>query len=138
MDARKFLQQIEKIELQIKNKKYEKERWDDIATSITAQMGGERVQTSGSKEKMAKAVIEAVAVQEQIDVLLDTISEVYRVIEKLDTKYYKFIHKIYVQGMTLREVASSEGYSYSWATTMHSRALKEVQRILDGEKKRRC
>lgn len=135
MEARKFLSQIEKIEYMIANKKVEAEQWNDIANNITSQVGGERVQSSGSQDKMASAVIEVVEIKSQIKILEDTYKDVVSVIEQLEARYYNFIHKVYVQHLTVKEVASMEGKSYSWATTTHKKALKEVQKILDGRGK---
>ena len=138
MDAKKFLNQLKKLDKMIENKLAEKERWKAIATGTTAPVGGDRVQSSGSKQKMEDAVIRYVSIDkeidEQIDKLVDTRQEVIRVIECLNATEYDVLHKIYVQYFTLYEVADSYGNTYSWATTVHGRALKQVQKILDARK----
>lgn len=132
MKAEEYLQQIEKIDCIILNKLREREQWEDMAKSITSQMGGERVQSSGSKEKMANAVVEVVEIDKQIQMYKDLKKEVISVIERLNVKEYDFAHKVYVQHLTLREVAKQEGKSYTWATNMNKAVKRNVQTILDG------
>lgn len=136
--AKDFLQQIEKIDALIKNKLIEKQQWMDIALGITPQMSGERVQSSGNQQKMASAVERVVDIEKEldecIDKLVDTRNEVLSVIEQLNREEYDFLHLVYVQRITLKDVASMKNYSYSWATTFHGKALKSVQKILDAKK----
>lgn len=138
MDAKKFLQQLKKLDYMITNKIIEKEQWMTIATGTTAQMGGERVQSSGSQQKMADAVGKYIDMEKEIDriidELVDTRQDVINVIETLNATEYDLLHKIYVQYMTLDDVADLYEKSYSWVTTVHGRALKNVQKILDSRK----
>lgn len=135
MEAKQFLNQLKKLDKMIENKLAEKARWKTMATGTTANIGGERVQSSGSKQKMADAVGRYVDIEkeidEQIDKLVDTRQEVISVIEKLNTTEYDLLHKVYVQYLSLYEVASMYKNTYSWATTVHGRALKNVQKILN-------
>lgn len=55
-----------------------------------------------------------------------------RTIEQLPENEYDLLHRIYIQGKTMDDVADAYGKTYSWATTVHGRALKRVQNILDG------
>ncbi len=138
MDAKQFLRQLKKLDKMIENKLAEKARWKAIATGTTAQMGGEKVQSSGSQQKMADAVCRYVDIEkeidEQIDNLIDTRQDVISVIEKLNTTEYDILHKMYVQYLSLYDVADIYNKSYSWATTVHGKALKNVQAILDQRK----
>lgn len=140
MDAKTFLRQLKKLDYMITNKIIEKEQWITMATGTTAQMGGERVQSSGSQQKMADAVSKYVDMEKEIDqaidILVDTRQDVINVIEKLSASEYDLLHKIYVQYNTLYEAAEMSGKSYTWATTVHGRALKNVQKILDGRQQR--
>lgn len=137
MKAKDYLLQIEKLDALIKNKLIEKQQWKDIALGITPQMSGDRVQSSGNQQKMACAVERMVDVEKELDEfvdrLIDTRNEVLSVIEQLDRDEYDFLHLVYVQQFTLKEVASFKKYSYSWATTFHGNALKKVQKILDSK-----
>lgn len=136
IDAKSFLRQVEMLDARIKNKLIERQQWKDIAVGITASVGGDRVQTSGSQQKMADAVIKCVDMEAEIDRLVDelvnTKREVIATIEKLDSPTeYNVLHKRYIQFMTLQEIADSYNRDYGWATTTHGRALKNVQGLLD-------
>ena len=138
MKASAFLEQVETIETLIKNKLIERQQWEDLAHSITAQMGGERVQSSGSKSKMADAVIRCVAEEEEIDRLVELLTvkkrEIVSVIEQLKVVQYDVLHMKYIQKMSYYDIADAKGHDYNWATTVHGRALKNVQNILDARK----
>lgn len=136
MTAKEYLQQAEKLDLLIQNKLAEKRQWLEVALGITAHLGGERVQTSGSKSKMAEAVEKCIDVEREIsaliDRLIDTKSEIVTVIELVENPTeYDVLHKRYIQKMSLLQIADRYGKEYSWATTTHGRALKSVQDILD-------
>lgn len=137
MKASDFLRQLKKLNVMIENKLVEKEQWKSIALGTTAQMGGERIQSSGSQQKMADAVVRFVAIEKEIDEcidkLIDTKKEVIEVIEQLSATEYDLLHKVYVQNLTLYDIANMYDKTYSWATTIHGRALKKVQEILDGK-----
>ena len=140
MNAKDFLKQIKKLDAMITNKLIEKEQWKAMATGTTAQMGGERVQSSSSQQKMADAVARYVDIEKEIDSIIDTLVdtrlEVVNTIEKLNATEYDLLHKIYVQHMTMDEVAIVCDKSTSWVTTVHGRALKNVQDILDAKESR--
>lgn len=139
MDAKCFLKQVEKLDARIKNKLIEQQQWRDIALGITANMDGERVQSSGAKSKMAEAIDRCVDMETEINSLIDELiaikQDVIATIEQLDSAIeYDILHKRYIQYMELQEIADHYGKEYGWCTTTHGRALKSVQGILD----RRC
>ena len=135
MRAKEFLKQLEKIDKLIANKTIELDRWKAIATGTGCRFGSERVQTGINKDKTADAVCRYVDIEDEInasiDLLIDKRNEVLRVIEQLNTTEYDLLHKIYVQYKTFYDVADEYQKSYSWVTTVHGTALKNVQQILD-------
>jgi RNase H-fold protein (predicted Holliday junction resolvase) len=139
LETKNFLSQIKKLDLQIRNKLIEKQQWKDIALGITANMDGERVQSSGSQQKMADAIAKCVDMEAEIDrlvdKLIDTKREVIRTIEQIDSPtQYNVLHMIYIQDKTLQEVADEYNMSYDWAATTHGRALKNVSAIRERSK----
>lgn len=137
MRARDYLNQLKKLDSMIKNKMIEREQWRSMALSTTAHSDGERVQSSGSQQKMADAICRYIDIENdinsRIDALVDKRNEVIEVIEQLDEPEYNLLHCVYVQYIALHDVPEVIGKSYSWATTMHGRALAHVQEILDGK-----
>ena len=144
-EAQAFLKQLKKLDKMIENKMIEKRQWMSIAMGTTSggqsvKINGvlhnmEKVQSSGSQQKMADAVVRYVEIEKEIDrcidKLVDTKNDVISVIEQLDVIEYDLIHKMYVQYFTLYEIAEQYDKTYSWATTVHGRALKNIQKILE-------
>lgn len=139
MKAKDYLRQLKMLDRLIENKLAEKEQWKAMATSTTQQLTADRVQTSGNPQKMADAVCKIIEIEAEIDAcidnLVDTKRDVIKTLERLNPTEYDLLHKVYVQFLTFEEVADKKGKSYSWVTTVHGRALKNVQRILDGRRK---
>lgn len=138
-NAQAYLEQVEKYDSIIKNKLIEQQQWRDIALGITANMEGERVKSSGSQNKLGDAVAKCVDMEAEIDSLVDKLvdlkKEVLQVIEGLhSTMQYNVLHLKYIQYKEFWEIADKYGKDYSWATTLHGRALKNVQRILEERK----
>jgi DNA-directed RNA polymerase specialized sigma subunit len=137
MDKKEYMLQVRKLDMMITNKLAEVEHWKCIATSTTTAADGERVQSSGSKQKMADAVARYIDIEREInadiDRLIDKKQEIIRTIEQLPTVEYDILHKMYIQNMDFYKVADSYGKSYSWATSMHGKALSDLQKILDGK-----
>lgn len=137
MNAKIFLQQIKKLDRMIENKQIEKAQWKELATSTTTQLNGEKVQSSHNPHKMANAIVKYIDLEREIDScidrLIDTKRDVISVIEQLNPDEYDVLHKFYIQGLSFKEIAFADKKkrSESWATTIHGRALKNVQRILD-------
>lgn len=137
-EARDFLEQVRKLDKMIENKMYEKLHWKDAAVVITASLGGEKVQTSGSKQKMADSVCRYTDLEREIDECIDNLvntkKDVISVIEQLNAEEYDVLHKVYVQYLTFSDVADANDKSYSWVASMHGIALNKVQKILDNRK----
>lgn len=136
MKSKDYLQQVVKLDRLIQNKMIEKEQWHSIATSTTSHSEGERVQSSGSKQKMADAVCKYVEMENEIDAYIDRLidmkKKVISNIEHLNAAEYDLLHKVYIQMIPLDQVAILYDKSYSWATAVHGRALKNLQDILDN------
>ena len=101
----------------------------------TSHSYGERLQSSGSQQMMADAVGRYIDLETEInqfiDQMIDTKKDVINVIQKLNVTEYDVLHKHYVQYISLEDVAEAYGKTYSWATTVQGRALRNVQKILD-------
>lgn len=135
MNAKDYLLQIQKLDKLIENKLQEVAHWKAVATGTTVCSEGDRVQSSGSKQKMADAICRYMQMEDEInaaiDRLVDTKQEIIETIEQLSTNEYDLLHKIYVQGMEIYEAAIEMKRSYTWGTTVHGRALANVQKILN-------
>ena len=135
-EAQIFLERVEKLDALIENKQIEQRQWEELAYRITANMEGERVQSTGSKSKMADAVDMCMAISDEISDTIDKLiadkQKVIRVIEQVySPTHYKILHLRYIQYMELNDIAEYLDKEYSAITTAHGRALKQVQAILN-------
>lgn len=147
MEAKDFLNQLKRIDETIQNKVAEVEQWKSIALGVTG--GGntvtikgeeqimERVQSSGSQQKMADAVCKYVDLEKEIDQHIDALfakrEEVLAVLGQLDKPIqYNVLRKRYVQFKNFGKIAEEMCYSYQYILEVHSDALKNVQKILDS------
>ena len=128
MKVKNYLQQVQKIDAVITNKMIEREQWLTLASSLSGQTDGERVKSSGSNQKMEDSVVMAIDAARDIDKYVARLREV---IQQIPVKEYNVLHKLYIQGKDLDDVAADNKKSYSWASTMHGRALAHVQGVLD-------
>lgn len=136
MTAKEYLLQVKKLDMMISNKLQEVEHWKCIATSTNASGSGERVQASGSQQKMADAVARYMDIERDInaaiDELVDRRQEIIQTIEQLPVTEYDILHKVYIQGQDFNVVADEYNKSYSWVATIHGRGLRRVQNILNN------
>lgn len=137
-EARRFLERIKKLDIVIQNKIAEKEQWESLAQSITSKLSEDKVQSSGSQQRMSEAIERAIDIEREIERLIDRLiyekQETVRYIEQLSAIQYDVLHKMYLQNYDYYAIASKYGKTYSWATTVHGRALKNLQDLLDAEK----
>ena len=145
-EVKEYLHRIDDIDTRIRNKHIEKARHHalmmDRATTITANMSGDRVQSSGSKQRMADTVDEKLTYIQNIDKRIAELeaekAEIISTIEQLPKDEYDIIHKCYVQHMQLKQVAPERNESYSSTTTTHGIALKRLSKILEKRKATIC
>lgn len=137
--AQIFLERVEMFDAIVENKLIEQRQWRELAENITANIEGERVQTSmTSTSKMADAVIKCVLMEDEIAEAVDKlIAEKRKVVLTIEKLYspteYKILHMRYIQHISLADIADRLDKEYTWVTTTHGRALKNVQKMLDRE-----
>lgn len=135
-EAQIYLEQYEMLFVQMECKIAERQQWHDLSFSITQQMGGERVQSSGSKSKMTDAYDRCMTMEkdiaEEISIVGEKMEEIKQILGQLDNSTeYKVLHQKYILFKQLKTIAENFNADYTWATTVHGRALKSVQDILD-------
>jgi len=138
MKAEVFLEQLNKLNKLIENKIIERQQWKSIAMGTGQGTDSERVQSSGSPQKMADAIARYVDIEKEIDAAIDKYidkrNHIISVIEQLPVTEYDILHKIYVQNIPLDDVAVAFDKSKSWVRQKKVGALNAVQDILDSGK----
>ena len=98
-EVKEYLRQIKKIDTQLKNKNIELKQAREVDADVS-----EICETKKRLEQKKNEIISS--------------------IESLPEAEYDVLHRVYVQGETLYEVASDKKISYSLAASIHGRALK--------------
>lgn len=106
MNAKEYVQQIAKLDALIKNKAFEIKHAEKLGVDAS-DIKNARKQLIASRQG-----------------IIDDM-------QKLSATDYDVLHKVYVQGETLYEVASDMGKSYSYATKRHGWALQALDRIIN-------
>lgn len=137
MKAKEYLLQIRKYDNLIHNRIDEINRLKEQAKTPGGNLKYDtKVQTTRKIDVMQDTIVDYVELEnrlkEEIDRYWDKRTEIIHSIEKLKAVEYDFLHKAYVQGKNFQEIADDYDRSYSWATTIHARALKSLQAVLDA------
>lgn len=150
MNAYDFLEQVKSADAMIESKRAEERELWAIATSVTQANDG-MPHAPGVSDKVGNIIHKIIEAQErtneQIDKYIDIRNNVIRHIEMLPPKQYIVLHWLYVRKrenrgknqswyFTWREVADELGCSEQNIYNTRKRAVKNLQKILDSEKKR--
>lgn len=137
----------------IQNKQNEVLHWNDVAKGTTSssqsvlverKINGqkkyelqnmEKVQSSGSGDKVGNAVAEYVSLEAEIDELKAKRKSIIQTIELLNYNEYDLLYHVYVNYFTIKAVASINDKSKSWAVKTQKKALEHLQVILDEREK---
>jgi hypothetical protein len=132
MTAREYLDQIADLDELIKSKVQEIGRLKDEAKRTSVKLEGERVQSSGSKQKMANTIIKYVHIEQgELQELYEERQEIINTMKKLPYRDYDILFNVYVLGYKLNALPKKYHKSYSWAKQAHKKALNAMQKILD-------
>ena len=136
MKAINYLKQIKIMDAKINADIEELTSLETLATRTTSVLGGDRVQSSGSQQKMADSVAKIVDLREQInaeiDRFIDYKQEAREVISECDAECITLISKRYFQFKTWESIAVDMNFTYQWVSGgLHQKALAQVQKVLD-------
>ncbi len=149
MNAYDFLEQVKNADAMIDAKQAEERELWTLATSVT-QVNDGMPHAPGVSDKVGNIVAKIIEAQkrtnEQIDRYIDIRNDVIRHIEMLPPKQRIVLHWLYVRKResrkenqswyyTRREVAENLGCSEQNVYNTRKRAVKNLQKILDSEKK---
>ena len=136
MEAKTFLKQYQEALVDVRNLEAETEELETIALSITVSTDGERVQSSGSKDRMGELIAKIcdmkIELMNKRSQALDKLREVGWVIRQVDNKNYRqLLHRRYIEGNTWERIAVEMEMNYRWILRMHGKALEKVEEILN-------
>lgn len=133
--AQMLLERVEVIDTILECKLIEQMQWKELAMKITTNMDGPPVQNGGTRSKMADAVDKCIDMESEIagyvDELIKKKGEAVQTMEQLySPTEYKILHMRYIQHIKLQDIADILDKEYTWVTTTHGRALKNLDAIM--------
>lgn len=132
MKAHDYLNQIADLDELIKSKVLYIGKLKNEAQGTSVRLEGERVQSSGSKQKMEKAVVKYVDIEQgELQELREKRREIIKTMALLPALEHGVLFKYYVLGYELQDIAKAYKKSYQWARDKRRYALKLLQKILD-------
>lgn len=134
METKVYLNQISRLEKQIQNKLTEIYQLRMMANGITVSNDGERVQTSGDKDKIGVLMAKIVDMEREVDEMVDKRCDIVSQIESIkDENAYDVLAGVYILKKELKVVAIEKKMSYSYIKRIHSLALDAFEKMY-GEK----
>jgi len=135
-DAKKFLDEIFKLNIRINAKQKEIDILNSLLYKLNQELSADRIKSSGDQDPIgntiAKLIDARTEINNMIDEYVDKLAEVRVVIEQVeDVKEYDLLHKHYIENMNWAEIADEWGQSYTWVHEIKNNAIASVQKILD-------
>lgn len=134
MDTKSYLQQISRLDRMVKNKLSELAELKTMALGVGALNDGERVQTSGDKDRLGNAVARIVDMEKEIDELVDQFvdlkKDILQMLSMLENQKHKqILFKKYFEYKSIYTIADELGMSDRGCKKAHKRALEEFKKI---------
>ena len=136
--TKQYLSQISRLERQIQNKLSEIYQLKTMACSVTVSSDGERVQTSGDKDRLGNVVTKIVDLEKETDKLVDEfLSKRNHIIEQIDNMdnedYYHVLSLRYAGKNTFEDIAKITYWSLRKVFMIHDKALAEFEKLYGSE-----
>lgn len=137
MTAKEYLNQVRNLESKMKILKEEIDTLREMVVSTGAIQQGERVLSSGTKDKMAETICKINEKECEWNDLMREFAlaraNVIINIQKLNNpEYEQILYKRYCQSKKWEEIALEMNYTYQWICKLHGRALLELDKILNN------
>ncbi|MEY8367560.1 DUF1492 domain-containing protein [Anaerovoracaceae bacterium 42-11] len=136
MEAKQFLEQYQNILTDIRNLEAQKLELENLAMGVTVSADGERVQSSGRKDRMAELAVKiADAEREIIEQRTQAFYKLREIEEAIkavpDGRQQQILHMRYVERKKWEEIAVDLGIDYRWTLRLHGKALKKIEDFIN-------
>lgn len=130
-NAKKYLQQIEHLEAQIRIKLEEKTRLEETVMQTTSAPKDIPFSGGGKQDKFGDTMAKIADVGAEIVLLVDRRADIVSTIESVEnTLQMKVLYMHYAQMKPLRQIASEIGMGYRQACNIHKAGLQAVSEII--------
>lgn len=131
-ETKRYLGQIRHLDNKIENRLRELSRLRERITSISNEIKGDRVQSSGTKDRVGDAVSKLVDLERDIDVLVDKFIDQKRVIsEQLESlsepDYYQILYLRYVERKSFCEISCELDRPERTVKRIHDKGMDEFE-----------
>lgn len=143
MNAIIYLKRIKKMDMKIKVTMEELAQLEALATKTSVAMGDERIQSSGSQQKMADCVVKIADAKNEINKEVEELTrcknEAMQILSNCDAECIAILHKRYFQFKTWEQIAAEMGFTYKWVSGgLHQKALAQFQKTMDEMRDKPC
>lgn len=143
MNAIIYLKRIKKMDMKIKVAMEELAQLEALATKTSVAMGDERIQSSGSQQKMADCVVKIADAKNEINKEVEELTrcknEAMQILSNCDAECIAILHKRYFQFKTWEQIAAEMGFTYKWVSGgLHQKALAQFQETMDEMRDKPC
>lgn len=138
MDVETWLLQVKKLDELISAKTAERDRLNELATDISPRpLDGMPFDNTGTvSQKIPNAVIKIIAVEEEINKVVDQYisikTQILKLLELLPDKEYGVLHRYYIQFKTYEEIAKDMGYCTTQIWRIKKDGLKILKNLKDA------
>lgn len=139
MNAKEYLSQAIWLDQRINNKLEQKEQLEALAKKVTVnftqeKVSGGRATTSPMEDATVKLIDLCHEINDDIDELITLKAEILEIISKVDDPVSQLLLQMrYIEGKTWEEVAYDLDYNSRTVFKIHGRALKEIEKIQNGQ-----
>ncbi|MFQ9516740.1 MAG: hypothetical protein ACLRZ9_13075 [Eubacterium sp.] len=136
IEAKEYLQQVRNADIAVNNKMEELAGLEALATKINALNEGDRVQATGSQDKMADTVCKIADLKAEIQAEIDSLLALKRVVRGVikqvsEPVLMSLLHKRYLQYKSWEQIAIELDISWRHTLRLHGKALQEIEKILN-------
>lgn len=134
MTAKRYLSELQLIQMEIEQLQEEREMYLEMATSISVRLSPVKVQTSGSVDRIgdntSKAADLARMLDKKVNKLMEKQQEITNMIRGLhDKNFIQVLYKVYVQFKTIKQAAVEMKRSYTYTLELHKKALAAFETV---------
>lgn len=136
MEAKQFLKQYQVTRARISNMETTVQDMEDLLEKVTATTEGERVQTSGPKDKIGDLIARIMDYRDEImrewSRSLDQLAEIEAVIAQVDdSRLQRILHMRYIERKKWEEIAVDLGIDYRWTLRLHGKGLEKIKDLIN-------
>lgn len=129
MTTREYLSQIRRFDKMISNKREEIYNLRSMVYGTSVPMGGERVQSSGDKDKLGSFMSKIVDMEQELKEMISKRCSIVREIENLENvDEYDVLAKKYILQKNVKEIASETGKTPRQIFSVTSRAIDNFEK----------